>query len=88
MCRCTNTYAYWAATYPDYVVVKREGAFWTCRGESAETVSELLKYRLGGSSEKPVTGSPNLNPITEGLRDNAVSYIVVEDGMITEQRDF
>ena len=83
-----NTYAYWAATYPDYVVVKREGAFWTCRGESAETVSELLGYRLGGSSEKPVTGSPNLDPITEGLRDNAVSYIVVEDGMIIEQREF
>ncbi|MDO4966966.1 MAG: ATP-dependent helicase, partial [Lachnospiraceae bacterium] len=83
-----NTYAYWAATYPDYVVVKREGAFWTCRGESAETISELLGYRLGGNHDKPVTGSPNLEPITGGLRDNAVSYIVVEDGMIIEQREF
>ncbi len=83
-----NTYAYWEATYPDYVVVKREGAFWTCRGESAETVSDLLGYRLGGGADKPVTGSPNLEPITEGLRDNAVSYIVVEEGMIIEQREF
>ncbi len=83
-----NTYAYWAAAYPEYVVVKKEGAFWTCRGESAETLSELLGYRLGGSPDNPVTGSPNLDPIVEGLKENAVSYIVVEDGMIIEQNEF
>lgn len=83
-----NSYAYWALAYPDHVVVKKEGAFWTCRGESAETVSDLLGYRLGGSTDKPVTGSPNLEPITEGLRANAISYIIVEDGMIVEQREF
>ncbi|MCR5338853.1 MAG: ATP-dependent helicase [Lachnospiraceae bacterium] len=83
-----NSYAYWAAKYPDHVVVKREGAFWTCRGESAITLSKLLGYRLGGSGEKPVTGSPHLEPITEGLRDNFVDYIVVVNGNIIEREEF
>ena len=83
-----NKYAYWASKYPDYVVVKREGAFWTCRGESAITLSELLGYRLGGNNENPVTGSPHLEPITEGLRDNLVDYIVVDNGDIIESGEF
>lgn len=70
------------------MVVKRKGAFWTCRGESAITLSKLLGYRLGGSGEKPVTGSPHLEPITEGLRDNLVDYIVVVNGNIIEREEF
>lgn len=84
----TNTYAWWTNQYPDHVVIKKEGAFWTCRGESAETVSELLGYRLGGSEANPMTGSPNLEPITDGLCDNRVSYIVVEDGNIIEEKNY
>jgi len=83
-----NSYAYWENEYPDYVVVKKEGAFWTCRGKSAEILNDILGYRLGGSSDKPVTGSPALEPITVGLNRNKVKYIVVEDCEITEQSDY
>ncbi len=83
-----NKYSYWADKYPDHVVIKKEGAFWTCRGESAVTVSQLLGYRLGGSGENPVTGSPRLEPITEGLRENFVDYIVVDNGAIIEMESF
>ena len=86
--RRKNTYAYWASEYPDYVVIKREGAFWTCRGESAETLSEVLGYKLGGSADKPVTGSPNLDPMIYALKEHHISYIVVDDGEIVEQEDF
>ena len=86
--RRKNTYAYWALEYPDYVVIKREGAFWTCRGESAETLSEVLGYKLGGSADKPVTGSPNLDPMIYALKEHHISYIVVDDGEIVEQEDF
>ena len=83
-----STYAYWANEYSDYVVIKKEGAFWTCRGESAETINEILGYRLGGSLEKPVTGSPNLDPMVDGLDRNQISYIVVEDDEIIAQGDY
>ena len=36
----------------------------------------------------PMTGSPNLDPITDGLRENRISYIVVEDGDIIEEKDY
>jgi len=83
-----NTYAYWANEYSDYVVIKKEGAFWTCRGDSAEMVSEILGYRLGGNPDKPVTGSPNLDPMVDGLNHHHISYIVVEDGDIIDQGDY
>lgn len=70
--------------YLQFQVVESQGAFWTCRGESAEILSEFLGYRLGGSDANPMTGSPNLVPITDGLRENRISYIVVEDGDIIE----
>ena len=83
-----DTYAYWAEEYPDHVVIKREGAFWSCRGESAQIVSRELGYRLGGNPSNPVTGTPNLDTMVAGLTKNAVSYIVVEDGEIIDQEDF
>lgn len=83
-----NTYAYWANEYADYVVIKKEGAFWTCRGDSAETVKEILGYKLGGNPDKPVTGSPNLDSMVDGLNRHQISYIVVEDGEIIDQSDY
>ena len=83
-----DTYAYWANKYPDYVVIKKEGYFWSCRGESAETVSDLLGYKLGMIKDVPFTGSPNLDNITDGLSSHKISYIAIEDGDIVEQRTF
>lgn len=80
-----KSYSYWATRYPDCVVVKKEGSFWTCRGESAKTLSYLLGYNLGGKPDNPVTGSPNLSPIVRGLRENDISYIVVEDDEIIDE---
>ncbi len=73
--------------YPDHVVVKKEGKFWTCRGESARTVSYLLGFNLGGKPDNPMTGTPRLEAITDGLKDNFVSYVVVENGEIIDQED-
>lgn len=82
-----NTYAYWANEYVGYVVIKKEGAFWTCRGDSAETINKILGYKLGGNPDKPVTGSPNLEPMVDGLNRNRINYFVVEDGEIIDQSD-
>ena len=84
----TNSYVYWASKYPDHVVIKREGKFWTCRGESAETLSYLLGFNLGGKPENPMTGAPKLETITEGLKENSVSFIVVDRGEIIEKEDY
>ncbi len=70
--------------YPGYIIIKKEGYFWTARGESAKKLNELLGYKLGGSERRPVTGSPNLKTITDGLRGRNISYLVVEDDKIKE----
>ena len=83
-----DSYAYWADKYPDHVVIKKEGYFWTCRGDSARTVSDVLGYRLGGNPGNPTTGSPNLDAMVAGLNRHEVSYVVIEDGEIVDQGDF
>lgn len=84
----TNTYAYWAEEYPNHVVIKKEGAFWTTRGESAEVLNRILGYKLGGNPDNPITGSPTLDPIIYGLSRHEINYVVIEDGEIVDQADF
>ena len=83
-----DTYASWADRYPNHVIIKKEGAFWTTRGESAEVLSRVLGYKLGGKPGNYITGSPTLDPIISGLNHHEINYIVIEDGEIVDQADF
>ena len=81
-----NKYTYWEEAYPDCVVIKKEGAFWTTRGESAKTLAEVSNFRLGGIPDRPVTGSPNLDGIMNVLDRNDIKYIVVENEEIVDHK--
>ena len=83
-----DTYASWADRYPNHVVIKKEGAFWTARGESAELLSRVLGYKLGGKPGNYVTGSPAIEPIVHGLSGHEINYIVIDSGQIVDQADF
>ena len=83
-----DTYAFWVDRYPNYVVIKKEGAFWTTRGESAEVLNRVLGYKLGGKPGSYMTGSPAIEPIVHGLSSHEINYIVIEDGEIVDQMDF
>ena len=83
----SKRYTVWMEEYPGYIVIKKEGYFWTARAESAKIINEYLGYKLGGSEIKPVTGSPNLSSITKGLKDNNLKYIVIENDEIKEKYD-
>ena len=82
-----NTYTYWEQNYSNYVVVKKEGSFWTARGESAEILNDILGYKLGGNPDRPMTGSPSLDPIVSALKKTGYDYIVVEDAQIIDSSD-
>ena len=86
--RGKDTYASWASQYPNHVVIKKEGAFWTTRGESAEVLNEILGYNLGGNPDNPMTGSPSLDPIIAGLNAHRINYIAIEDGQIIDRADY
>jgi hypothetical protein len=70
------------------VIIKKEGAFWTTRGESAEVLNKVLGYKLGGKPGSYMTGSPAIEPIVHGLSSHEINYIVIEDGEIVDQTDF
>ncbi|MBO4374345.1 MAG: ATP-dependent helicase, partial [Lachnospiraceae bacterium] len=83
-----DTYVSWAERFPEHVIVKKEGAFWTTRGKSAEVLNQVLGYKLGGKPGAYMTGSPAIDPIVQGLNENRISFIVVEGGKIIDQSDF
>lgn len=86
--RGKQSYEYWTDRYPNHVVIRQEGDFYRCRGESAKTVNRVLGYRLGGDPGYPVTGTQNLEVMLMKLNKNEVSYIVIEDGEIVDQEDY
>lgn len=81
----TNKYSYWVENYPDYVVIKKEGFYWTTRDESAEVLHDQLGYKIGESFGHAVTGSPKLEAITDALKRARIQYIAIEDGEIVDQ---
>ncbi len=80
-------YADWVAEYPDTVVVKKEGLFFTVRGNSARVVGDITELNVSEGSN-PVTGTPNKARITEALINNQINYIVVVDDEIVEQETY
>ncbi len=83
-----DTYVSWTERFPEHVIIKKEGAFWTTRGKSAELLNQVLGYKLGGKPGAYMTGSPAVDPIVKGLNENRISFIVVESGKIIDQSDF
>ena len=83
-----DSYASWVERFPEHVIIKKEGAFWTTRGKSAEVLNQVLGYKLGGKPGAYLTGSPAVDPIVQGLNENKISFIVVEGGKIIDRSDF
>lgn len=83
-----KTYNQWAIEYPNYVVLRKEGYYYTARNESAQVLHDLLGYKLGISGQNLMTGSPVLQPVVDALVFNKINYIVIEDGEIIDKQEF
>lgn len=80
-----TSYAYWEERYPNHVVVKKEGYFYSAHGQSAVILSGVMGYKLGGSEEKPVTGSPAVEDIIRGLTEAEQKFVVIDKGKIVAE---
>ncbi len=80
-------YESWAERYPDHVVICREGESWVCRGESALTLHKLLGYSLRKTRWGQVAGASSLERLLQSLEYQDLPYVVIEDGVVIEQRD-
>lgn len=80
-------YSEWVEDYPECVVIRKEGVFYTVRGDGARIIEELTDLNLS-ESDNPVTGTPGLQTMTNALLLNEIDYIVVEDEGVKEQKTF
>ena len=77
-------YAEWVKEYSETVVVRKEGFFYTVRGEGAVIVGQISNYDVSDSSN-PITGTPVLEQLTELLKEKRINYAVIVDNQIVEK---
>lgn len=79
-------YQEWEEMFPDSVVIRKEGFFYTARNDSALRLHEAVGYRLNKDiSGSYITGGPQIDKITEALKSMNLSYVVVEGDAVTEE---
>lgn len=83
-------YNEWVTDYPDRVVIKKEGFFYTCRENSAYIVATILNYQIGmtKSDGTAITGSPSLDKITEELKRHHISFVAIENDVVIDEEEF
>lgn len=77
-------YADWEREYPDVIVIRKEGYFYTTRNDGAEIVGKLLNYNVAETDSGLITGSPALYKMTGALRLNKYNYVVIEKDTVIE----
>lgn len=83
-----KTYADWVSEYPDRVVIRREGFYYTVRGNSAYVIAIINNYNIGEVGQTSMTGSPSLEVMTNELKSHHVSYIAIENNVIVDREEF
>ena len=88
MSRNKKTYLEWVAEYPNYVVIRLEGYFYTVKYEAAELIGDICNYNIGVVKGIPTTGSPIYEKMEEALIDNCINYIIIENNQISAIKEF
>ena len=84
-----NKYFDWVRLFPNYVVVRKEGCYYSARNESAQILHEILGYKLGTiGTGTLITGCPIVEPIVEALVCNKINFIIIENNEITDKQEF
>lgn len=77
------TYCDYEEKYPDSIILRKEGCFYTAHNESAEIISGMMNYRLGADvSGKAITSGLSITKITDALDEMDYNYLVIEDDVI------
>ncbi len=84
-----NKYFDWTNLFPNHVVVRKEGYYYSARNESAQVLHEILGYKLGTiGTNTLITGCPIVEPIVEALVCNKINFIIIENNEITDKQEF
>ncbi len=81
-------YQDWMIDYPKHIVIQKERYFYKSQGIHAETLNDLLGYKLWSSKGSLSTGGPSLKHIEDALTHHRLDYIVVEGDDILIKKEF
>lgn len=82
------TYKKYEEEYPGYIIVKKEGYFYSAHNDSAVKLAEIMGYRTGTDAWGRIsTGSPSVDKIKETLVSKNCKFIIVENGEISYKNE-
>jgi len=81
-------YYEWSNKNPNFLVVLKEGQYYTARDESAKVLHYISNYEIGSNGRNVITGSLNLEPILKALNSNKINYIIVQNNEIRDKKEF
>ena len=86
--RSNSIYRKYEGLYSGHVIIMKEGCFYSSHNNSAQVINRELGYKLAEDIfGRITTGGPDLDKITKGLTKEGYSFVVVEDGEITQKYD-
>ena len=82
----SEIYSEYEKKFPNHVIIRKEGFFYTTRNDSAVRLHDIVGYKLNkDKSGRYITGGPNLELITGSLKEHGISYVLVVGDEIKEE---
>ena len=78
----------WVLEYPNYVIIRLEGIFYTVKYDAAYLINDICRYNIGYFKDVPMTGSTTYDNMENALIRNCVNYIIVENNEISQKKEF
>lgn len=81
-------YKQYEESFPHHAIVMREGYIYTVHNRSAVVLNETMDYNLFVDNlDRLTTGGPDYEKIARTLRDDGLSFIILDQGEIVDQND-
>lgn len=82
-----DTYNNYKIKYKEYVVLVKSGIFYECFNDDIGIMYSLFSYKIKNNGSNYVVGFPNssLSKVLNGLEENKINYIVIEDNNIVDK---
>ena len=79
----TIPYKDWEDEFPGYVIIKKEGYFYSAHNASAAALNQYLGYKIFiDPFGRETTGGPSLEKIEAALEHHGIRYVVIEGDTI------
>lgn len=83
-----TSYNEWAKMFPDSVVIRKEGYFYSARGQNAIVFSGVMGTNLGNTNGIFIAGHPYEDVIQDRFEESQVNYKIIVSGELRFFKDY